>query len=272
VKGQIPRGAEWSGTPAVRYQQGILLRQETSRESHADLGPRNPVKILASSDRARIPEFLPVRYERMLTSTFAFRRGGAAVMAQDPKNERRGGIGVEAWGDCHLMNFGAFETPERNIVFDINDFDESLPGVDFTVDLKRLVASVVVAALAAKLPVKRARVAATTTVAAYRQRMAALAKLSPLEIRHSRIDLMQEVGQIEDRKLRKNLKDMVEKAAKTAEHDDNFPQMAEGAKIEDRPPLIYHPEPEVAARDRFAADKVFASYKKSLPPDSLRVL
>src|SRR5262249_17500578 len=98
VKGQIPRGAEWSGTPAVRYQQGILLRQETSRESHADLGPRNPVKILASSDRARIPEFLPVRYERMLTSTFAFLRGGAAVMAQDLKNEPSAGIAVQACG------------------------------------------------------------------------------------------------------------------------------------------------------------------------------
>src|SRR5262249_46666075 len=156
-------------------------------------------------------------------------------------------------------NFGIFATLERNIVLDINDFDDTLPGVDFTVDLKRLVASVVVAALVTPLPVKRARAAATTTVAAYRHRMAALAKLSPLEMRHTRTDLMQEVGQIEDRKLRKNLKDMVEKAAKTAEHDINFPQVAEGAKIADQPPVIYHLEP---TQDRFDIDKVLVSYKK----------
>src|SRR5262249_3617036 len=155
----------------------------------------------------------------MLTSPFAFLCGGAAVMAQDLKNEPSAGIAVQACGDCHLMNFGVFGTPEVKIVFDINDFDETLPGVDFTVDLKRLVASVVVAALATAFPVKRARAAAITTVAAYRKRMAALAKLSPLELRHSRVDLMQAIRQIEDRKQRKALKDIIKKTGNTLEHD-----------------------------------------------------
>ena len=265
---------------AERYQQGIVLRRESPRESHSDLGPRDPVRILAAGDRARVPELVPVRYQRMLVSPFFFFRGAAAVMAQDLKNEPSAGIAVQACGDCHLMNFGAFTTPEGRILFDINDFDETLPGVDFTVDLKRLAASVVLAALAAKLSTKQARATAAATVAAYRLRMAALAKLSPLKIRQSRIDLVQAVSQFKDRKLRKRLKAVLKKAAKADERDaakaderdDDFPQMAEGgARIADRPPLIYHLGPKVAARDRFAADKVFASYKKSLPPDSLRV-
>jgi Uncharacterized protein conserved in bacteria (DUF2252)/TIR domain len=136
---------------AERYQQGIVLRRESPRESHSDLGPRDPVRILAAGDRARVPHLVPVRYERMLTSPFSFFRGAAAVMVEDLKNEPSAGIAVQACGDCHLMNFGAFTTPERRILFDINDFDETLPGVDFTVDLKRLATSVVLAALAAKL-------------------------------------------------------------------------------------------------------------------------
>ena len=135
----------------------------------------------------------------MLVSPFTFLRGAAAVMAQDLKHEPSAGIPVQACGDCHLMNFGAFATPEEIILFDINDFDETLPGVDFTVDLKRLAASVAVAALDAKFSNKRARAAAATTVAAYRTRMRALAKLSPLEIWHSRIELAQEIEHIEDR-------------------------------------------------------------------------
>ena len=140
-----------SGTLADRYQRGVSLRHKTPREKHADLlGPsdRDPVAILAAGDRNRIPRLIPVRYERMLTSPFAFLRGAAAVMAQDLRHQPSGGIAVQACGDCHLMNFGAFATPEENILFDINDFDETLPGVDFTVDLKRLAASVAVAALA----------------------------------------------------------------------------------------------------------------------------
>ena len=152
-----------SGTLAERYEQGIRLRQKTPRKKHADLlGPldRDPVALLARSDRTRVPELVPVRYQRMLTSPFAFLRGGAAVMAEDLRHQPTAGIAVQACGDCHLMNFGAFATPEENILFDINDFDETLPRVDFTVDLKRLAASVAVAALAAQFSNKRARATA----------------------------------------------------------------------------------------------------------------
>ena len=140
-----------SHTLAQRYAEGIKLRRKVARQNHADLlGPadRDPVAILAAGDRTRLPNLIPVRYQRMLASPFAFLRGAAAVMAQDLRHQPGVGIAVHACGDCHLMNFGAFATPEENILFDINDFDETLPGVDFTVDLKRLAASVAVAALA----------------------------------------------------------------------------------------------------------------------------
>src|SRR5262249_41366183 len=143
-----------------RYAQGVALRKKVPLEKHADLlgsADRDPVAILAAGDRTRVPELVPVRYERMLFSPFAFLRGAAAVMAQDLQHQPLVGIPVQSCGDCHLMNFGAFATPEENILFDINDFDETLPGVDFTVDLKRLTASVAVAGLAAHLPKRRAR-------------------------------------------------------------------------------------------------------------------
>ena len=160
---QIAMSQTPSRTLAARYAQGVKLRKKTARQIHADLiGPadRDPVAILAAGDRTRIPRLIPVRYERMLTSPFAFLRGAAAVMAQDLRHQPSVGIAVQACGDCHLMNFGAFATPEENILFDINDFDETLPGVDFTVDLKRLAASVAVAALAEGFSKKRARATA----------------------------------------------------------------------------------------------------------------
>src|SRR5215470_6234493 len=183
------------GTLTERYKQGTRLRKKTPREGHAELrGPadRDAVAILAETDRTRLPELVPVRYQRMLVSPFTFLRGAAAVMAEDLRHQPSAGIAVQACGDCHLMNFGAFATPEQNILFDINDFDETLPGVDFTVDLKRLTASVAVAALAAGLSNKQARAIAATTVEAYRSRVQSLAKLSPMEIWHSKIDLTRE--------------------------------------------------------------------------------
>jgi uncharacterized protein (DUF2252 family) len=266
-----------SGTLAERYEQGVSLRQRTPREKHADLlGPsdRDPVAILAASDRTRIPELIPVRYERMLSGPFAFLRGAAAVMAQDLRHQPSVGIAVQACGDCHLMNFGAFATPEENILFDINDFDETLPGVDFTVDIKRLAASVAVAALAEQFSRKRARATAAATVEAYRTRMRALSKLSPVEIWHSRIELAREVKYIEDRSLRRKLHAILTKAGKRLEQDDNFPHLVTGrqARIANKPPLIYHLTQKGDAKHRINAERMFASYQTRLPPERLRLV
>ena len=263
-----------TGSFAERYEAGRRLRRKTPREKHADLAgsdKRDPVAILAAGDRTRVPELVPERYRRMLVTPFTFLRGAAAVMAADLAHEAAAGIPVQACGDCHLMNFGAFDTPEENVVFDVNDFDETLPGVDFTVDLKRLAASVAVAALAAKSSKPRARATAAAAVAAYRKRMHALAKLAPLEAWHSRIDLKQEIERIADRPLRRRLEAILAKTVSHLEEDDNFPHLVKGkkARIADRPPLIYHFAGTRDPRKRVDAESVFASYCKRLPPERL---
>jgi uncharacterized protein (DUF2252 family) len=270
-----------SGTLTERYKQGTRLRKKTPREAHAELrGPadRAAVAILAQTDRTRLPELVPVRYQRMLESPFTFLRGAASVMAEDLRHEPSAGIAVQACGDCHLMNFGAFATPEQNILFDINDFDETLPGVDFTVDLKRLAASVAVAALAAGLSNKRAHAIAAITVAAYRNRMHSLAKRSPLEIWYSRIELAREIDRIDHRPLRRELRAIIAKARDHLAQDDNFPHLVDDKgkgkqpRIADRPPLIYHFTAKGDARHHVDARRAFDAYVSRLPPDRLCLL
>src|SRR6202795_1182766 len=203
------------GTRTERFKQGKELRHKTPREAHADLKgsiTRSAVEILAESDAERVPELVPERYRRMMLNPFVFLRGAAALLATDLAAQPMAGIPVQAGGDSHLMNFGAFVTPEDNILFDVNDFDETLPGVDFTVDVKRLAASVAVAAMAAEAPRKQARAIAAATVKAYRWHMAGLAKRSPLEIWHSRIDLEQEISVIGNGGLRRKLSGIIDKA------------------------------------------------------------
>lgn len=259
-------------TPRARYEYGARLRKRTPLEAHADLHEprgRNPVALLAAGDRTRVPELIPVRYERMLASPFAYLRGAAAVMAQDLKHQASAGIAVQACGDCHLLNFGAFATPEENILFDINDFDETLPGVDFSVDLKRLTASVAVAALAAKLSKRRARLLTASAAKAYRVHIGRLAKLTPLEIWHSKIDLNREIRRIETPSLRRKLAAIVSKAERHLEEDDNFPHLVKGGRIADRPPLIYHLTKGADRRHRLDAGRVFEFYRRRLPPELL---
>jgi uncharacterized protein (DUF2252 family) len=264
-----------SATYGARYEQGIVLRRKTPREAQAELkdyAGRNPVALLAEGDRARVPELVPERYKRMLVSPFTFLRGAATVMAQDLAHAPRAGINVQACGDCHLMNFGAFATPEDIILFDINDFDETLPGVDFTVDLKRLAASVAVAGLDAKFTPRRARAAAAATVEAYRLRMRTLSKLSPLEIWHSRIELPREIKHLDDPVLKRRLEAILHKAGRSLERDDNFPHLVKGDKIADKRPTIYHFNRKTDPRERVDPQEVFASYRKRLTPALLCLL
>jgi uncharacterized protein (DUF2252 family) len=260
------------------FKQGKALRLTTPREAHADLkGPlkRDPVAILAESDPDRVPELVPERYSRMMQSPFALLRGAAAVMATDLAGQPMAGIPVQAGGDSHLMNFGAFVTPEDNILFDVNDFDETLPGVDFTVDVKRLAASVAVAAMAAEVPRKQAKAIAAAAVRAYRVHMAGLAKLSPLEIWHSRIDLEQEITAIGNGGLRRKLSGIIDKArGEGLSKDDNFPHLASGddARIMDKPPTIFHLDPKADARHKIDATHLFETYRKGLNPDRNRLL
>lgn len=263
-----------SQSRAERAASGKALRGEVPRESHADLtlAPgRDPVAILAAADASRIATLIPIRYERMLVSPFTFLRGAAAVMAADLAAMPLPGIPVQACGDCHLMNFGAFGTPEGRILFDINDFDETLGGIDFTVDLKRLVASVAVAALDAGYPNKKARAYAAATANAYCGYVRELAALSPLAVWHSRIDLAREAERITEDKLRTALLKTIVKAKKTLAQDDNFPHLAKTkgnvCRIEDRPPLIYHLDAARVRSHGVDSREVLARYQANLPPD-----
>jgi uncharacterized protein (DUF2252 family) len=263
---------------AEKYREGKSLRARTPRELHGDLhGPleRDAFAILAESDKNRVPELLPERYRRMTVDPFAFFRGAAAIMATDLAYQPFAGAPVHACGDCHLMNFGAFTTPEDNILFDISDFDETLPGVHFAVDVKRLAASVAVAAKSAGLSVKRARSLAAGAVAAYREHMFGLMELSSLQIWHSRIDLEEEVARIEDPQLRRGLSSLIDKVRSGGlETDDNFPHLVTRAepKIADRPPTIFHFGSSADPRHAIDASRALELYRASIAPDRLILL
>ena len=263
---------------AKRMKKGKALRQHSPREDHAELhGPlnRDAVAILAEGDASRVQQLVPERYKRMTVNAFAFLRGAASVMASDLAHQPKAGVPVLACGDCHLMNFGAFETPENHVLFDINDFDEALPGVDFTIDLKRLAASVAVAAEAANISKKRARALAVATVTAYRERMFALADLSPLEIWHSLVDLEHELKVIKNREMRHSLATIIDKAKKGGlAKDDNYPSLVTGEvpRIADKPPTIFHLDPKADARHSLDATRVFDRYRHVLTPDRLTLV
>lgn len=259
---------------AERYETGRALRKRVALETHAECPPasgRDPVAILALTDGARIPELLPIRYERMVQSPFTFLRGAAAVMAYDLASTPKIGAHIQACGDCHLLNFGAFNSPEERVLFDINDFDETLPGVDFTVDLKRLAASVAVAALDANMPAKKARGLAQATIKSYREFNLELATKTPLEVWYTRMDFDREVKRIADDKLREKIFFTLVKVKKDLAADDNFSHLATTkagvAHIEDRPPLIYHFDTEATKGYKIHAHSAFANYQACLLPE-----
>lgn len=137
--------------------------------------------VLEESNRDRLPELVPIRYGRMLRSPLAFLRGSAPLMAYDLASLPSTGIAVQACGDCHLMNFGLFATPERNLIFVINDFDETQPA-PWEWDLKRLASSFVVAGRDNQLSDAESKEAAITCARPYRERLREFSKMSPLEV------------------------------------------------------------------------------------------
>src|SRR5580692_5350525 len=192
-------------TAEERMAAGRALRERVPRTSHAKWAPAAdrpvPVTLLKESDRGRLAELLPIRYGRMRQSPFAFYRGAAALMAWDLAATPVTRIRVQACGDCHLLNFGGYGSPERRLVFDINDFDETLPA-PWEWDVKRLAASVV---LAGRQIGARDRVcsdAALATVASYRRHMREYARMTALNTWYSHLDaeiFIQEAKTAEDK-------------------------------------------------------------------------
>ena len=174
-----------------RLARGKALRQHVPRSAHAhwEPAPDRPgaVAMLEASSQGRVPELIPIRYGRMLPSPFTFCRGSAAAMAFDLAATPTTGIHVQLCGDCHLMNFGGFGTPERNFVFDLTDFDETLPG-PWEWDIKRLAASAVVAGRTNGFSGDTNRQAGLRCVKEYRERMWAYADMTYLNVWYSRLD------------------------------------------------------------------------------------
>jgi uncharacterized protein (DUF2252 family) len=258
-----------------RLRAGKRLRQSVPREVHAQLlgsGTRSALEIMAQDDVHRIKWLLPLRYKRMAKTPFSFLRGAAAVMAEDLAEQPQTGLTVQACGDAHLMNFGAFVTPEHNIAFDVNDFDETLPNIDFTVDLKRLAASVAVAARDAKLSDKEAHRVSAIAVKAYRKTMYELSQQSPLCIRQSKIDLRNEIASFNTRAKQK-LQRIIDRATNKDPKDDNFPEIDKhDHKLVDKNCTMFHPEGKRGKDLKLDLKQLFATYCKGVLPDRRQLL
>src|SRR5208282_3673238 len=164
----------------------------------------DPIMRIVETDRHRISHLLPIRYDRMRASPLSFLRGAAAIMAADLAATPASGLWAQSCGDCHLDNFGAFASPEGTAVFDVNDFDETLPA-PFEWDLKRLATSFALAARARGTAAKACRNLARTVIQAYRLNMNVLAPLDPLVAWRTRIDVEQVVTDLPDEKLRERV-------------------------------------------------------------------
>lgn len=256
--------------PSVeRMEIGRALRKNAPRQAHADyqLSPNNrdPVEILEESSRGRVPDLVPIRYGRMLANPFAFLRGSAALMAHDLASTPTSGIQVQACGDCHLANFGLFATPERNLVFDLNDFDETLPA-PWEWDIKRLAASFVVAGRANGFADKSNEAVVRVLSHSYRTHLSEYARMRVLDIWYSRLDdktLIAAAPNVEAREYRKQI--TAKARASLAEY--LFPKITDlkdgHRRIVDKPPLVYHLPEQGDTEERL--HEMLAAYHDSLP-------
>src|SRR3954451_3648488 len=178
-------------TRTERATVGKAARSKAPLEAHAHFSPgvsRDPVGLLVSQSVVRVPELVPVRHGRMLVSPFTYYRGAALPMAADLATTTTSGLRVQLCGDAHLANFGAFASPERKLVFDVNDFDETLPG-SFEWDVKRLAASIAVAGRDNSYARKDIHKAVISSVAGYRNAMLAFAKQPTLAVWYAHVDI-----------------------------------------------------------------------------------
>ena len=245
---------------------GKSLRAKTSRSSQGEWRLRgkghNIVAILEASNRGRVPALVPVRYGRMLASPFGFLRGAAVVMAHDLARMPVSGIRMQACGDAHLMNFGGFATPERHLVFDVNDFDETLPA-PWEWDLKRLAASVMVAGRYLNFSKSHCEDATVASVRVYRETMARYADLGATEMWYQRIDASAVA------ELTLALRKGAPEAPRHPMMGHLFPKLTEilggRRRIRDEPPLVFHPRKKDRIVDHVR--QFISQYRRTLSDD-----
>ncbi len=270
---------------ADRAARGKDARGVAPLESHAEFAPagsRDPVGLLLGQAKSRVPELVPVRHGRMLVSAFTFYRGAALPMAADLATTPASGLRVQLCGDAHLANFGAFASPERNLVFDVNDFDETLPG-PFEWDVKRLAASLAVAGRDNGFPAKARRKIVLAAAAGYRTAMRGFADQPLLSVWYSHLDIEQAIGDFRAQMKAKRFKKAEALLAKAHTADSTKAQrklttIAAGGqrRIISQPPMIM-PIEDVFADVQAGAiyqeiRTVLGKYRRTLQSDRRHLL
>jgi uncharacterized protein (DUF2252 family) len=255
----------------VRAQAGKRLRAAVSRESHGEYSPDparpDPIALLDAVAKSRLQYLVPLRDARMADTAFTYFRGAAVAMAADLATTKSTGLVTQACGDAHCLNFGGFASPERNLLFDVNDFDETLPG-PWEWDIKRLVTSMVIAGRDNNLRKKDIRSAAVATAKAYRSRMALLASWPALDVWYARLDaaqILREATTFEAKKRRSKIADQVA----TDSIHDAVAKLTQGLgmdrRFNDDPPRLFHSNE--TERIGFDVERILTEYKKTLLPE-----
>ncbi|MGD0374467.1 MAG: DUF2252 domain-containing protein [Streptosporangiaceae bacterium] len=268
-------------TPAERAARGKAARAEVPRDSHAEFDPPpdrpDPIALLEEQAKARLPDLVPVRRGRMMVSPFTFYRGAALPMASDLASTPVSGLAVQACGDAHLSNFGVFGSAERRLMFDVNDFDETLPG-PWEWDVKRLAASLEVAARGNGFPGKQRREIVTAAVARYRQAMRQFAGMTNLDVWYAHADMDQLRAQFESQ-LQPRQRKTVQKGLAKARTRDSMQEVAKLTRVVDGRPRIISDPPLLVPidelmpkeTDRTAIEEQFsdliAKYRRTLETD-----
>src|SRR5215213_9370733 len=271
----VPKAVE------TRMAEGRAERESVPLEAHREWaaadGRPDPVAILEAQNATRVPELVPIRHGRMIVSPFTFYRGGAAIMASDLSQTPSTGLRVQCCGDAHLSNFGVFAAPDRRLVFDLNDFDETLPA-PFEWDLKRLVASLVVAARDNGHRRKDQRAAARAAAAAYRATMTKATAMRFLEVWYARIDADDLLSELSAREKKSTVKAAQKNLAKARKRTSlgslsKFAQRVDGSyRIKEQPPVIVRPpEANYGDFEQIIHDGLI-DYARSLSPERRLVL
>ena len=283
-----------------RESRGKTARRQAEPSDHGGWVPapgrRDPVALLEEQNTTREPDLVPVRHGRMMVSPFTFYRGAAKIMAADLKDTPVAGLNVQLCGDAHLSNFGAFASPERTLLFDLNDFDETLPG-PFEYDVKRMAASFTIAARNNGFSKADARTATSASVQAYREAMAEFAGMRTMDIWYARLseqELMEAIGKVtrdlehQDKKDKKDAKAARKRAEKTAQKAhtrDSLQALSKLAEVVDgrhrivsQPPIVF-PARDLAAQLGLSVDELehtvheqFRAYRTTLQDDRRELL
>jgi uncharacterized protein (DUF2252 family) len=283
-RGPGQTGAVEHPSRADRVAQGKDARAVAPLESHAEFSPgpgRDPVGLLLGQAASRVPELVPVRHGRMLVSPFTFYRGAALPMAADLAGTPASGLRVQLCGDAHLSNFGAFASPERSLVFDVNDFDETLPG-PFEWDVKRLAASLAVAGRDSGFPAKDRRKIVLAAAERYRTAMREFAEQTFLDVWYAHLDIEPVVAEFRSQVKAKRFK-LAEKLLAKAHTSDSTKALDKLTSVVDgRRRIISDPPMIVPVEEIFAdvqADMIYqlihtvlVKYRRTLQSDRRHLL